>query len=178
MLTRIQVARRLGKSVATVRRMEGTDLHPHVDIGGIHRFDGHEVDCLARQLSKRSGPRSPGIEISAPRRGYGIEQRPSATAELAEANDETDSPREYASSRSQAAELAQLRERVRVLEHELLTRELQSRAAAEQDTLVRARLVDELSEFAESLSTRQLRRAGPELLELMMEFLAPDDSDA
>jgi hypothetical protein len=48
MLTRAGVARRLGKSIATVRRMEGVELHPEVDDRGVHWFDIREVDTLRR----------------------------------------------------------------------------------------------------------------------------------
>ena len=47
-LTRIQVARRLGKSIATVRRLEGRVLFPHRDWRGVHRFDEWEVERLQR----------------------------------------------------------------------------------------------------------------------------------
>jgi uncharacterized protein YlxW (UPF0749 family) len=50
MLTRSQVARRLGRSLATVRRAEGKALHPTVDGRGVHRFDASEVDALAARL--------------------------------------------------------------------------------------------------------------------------------
>lgn len=53
MLTRAQVAERLGKSIATVRRMEGTELHPRRDAAGIHRFSPAEVDAVARVPRKR-----------------------------------------------------------------------------------------------------------------------------
>ena len=46
MLTRASVAKRLGKSIATVRRMEGIELHPIVDERGIHWFEVCEVDAL------------------------------------------------------------------------------------------------------------------------------------
>src|SRR5690606_14384846 len=47
MLTRTGVARRLGKSIATVRRMEGVELHPTRDERGVHHFDPDEVDAVA-----------------------------------------------------------------------------------------------------------------------------------
>lgn len=47
MLTRAGVGRRLGKSIATVRRMEGVELHPTVDGRGVHWFDLREVDAIA-----------------------------------------------------------------------------------------------------------------------------------
>ena len=47
MLTRSQVARRLNKSLATVRRLEGWKLHPRRDANGIHRFDPEEVKRLS-----------------------------------------------------------------------------------------------------------------------------------
>jgi hypothetical protein len=46
-MTRKQVARRLGKSIATVRRIEGMLLHPARDERGVHRFDPDEVEALA-----------------------------------------------------------------------------------------------------------------------------------
>ena len=46
-LTRAQVATRIGASVPTVRRYEGTLLHPEVDGNGVHWFDPKEVTALA-----------------------------------------------------------------------------------------------------------------------------------
>ena len=46
MLTRGQVARRLGKSIATVRRMEGNQLHPARDAHGVLRFAAEDVERL------------------------------------------------------------------------------------------------------------------------------------
>src|SRR4051812_35685490 len=51
MLTRSQVARRLGKSVATVRRIEGILLAPARDRRGVYRFDPADVDDLARDIA-------------------------------------------------------------------------------------------------------------------------------
>jgi len=51
MLTRAGVAKRLGRSLATVRRMEGTELHPSVDDRGVHRFDPDEVDAFTARGS-------------------------------------------------------------------------------------------------------------------------------
>lgn len=48
MLTRGQVAKRLGKSVATVRRLEGRELHPRRDAKGVLRFDPDEVEAVAQ----------------------------------------------------------------------------------------------------------------------------------
>ena len=47
LLSRAQVAGRLGVSVATVRRHEGTLLHPIVDKQGAHWFEPKEVTALA-----------------------------------------------------------------------------------------------------------------------------------
>ncbi|MGC4088728.1 MAG: hypothetical protein QM756_12685 [Polyangiaceae bacterium] len=51
MLTRSQVAGRLGKSIATVRRLEHVYLHPRRDAHGVHRFDPDEVERLATSLA-------------------------------------------------------------------------------------------------------------------------------
>jgi hypothetical protein len=49
-MTRTQVALRLGKSLATVRRLEGVLLHPRRDSLGVHRFDPGEVEDLAEDV--------------------------------------------------------------------------------------------------------------------------------
>jgi hypothetical protein len=49
-LTRSEVAKRLKKSRATVRRLEGVELFPRVDACGVHRFNSNEVDAVARRL--------------------------------------------------------------------------------------------------------------------------------
>jgi hypothetical protein len=53
MLTRSQVAARLGKSIATVRRLEGVHLHPTRDAAGVHRFERDEVEQLASAIARR-----------------------------------------------------------------------------------------------------------------------------
>jgi len=58
-MTRKQVASRLGKSVATVRRIEGVLLYPTRDSRGVHRFDVSEVDALARRVKNGSVQRNP-----------------------------------------------------------------------------------------------------------------------
>jgi len=63
MLTRARVAKRLGRSIATVRRMEGHELHPWTDARGVHQFDSSEVEQLAR--SDR-GHEPHGDELPAP----------------------------------------------------------------------------------------------------------------
>jgi hypothetical protein len=47
MLTRADVAKRIGASIATVRRFEGELLHPAEDPDGTHWFDPKEVTALA-----------------------------------------------------------------------------------------------------------------------------------
>lgn len=49
-MTRQQVARLLGKSVATVRRLEGVLLHPVEDGKGVWRFDPDEVEQLSADV--------------------------------------------------------------------------------------------------------------------------------
>jgi hypothetical protein len=47
-LTRAEVARRLGKSIATVRRLEYRVLHPARDERGVFRFDEADVEHARR----------------------------------------------------------------------------------------------------------------------------------
>ena len=53
-ITRGEVAKLLGKSVATVRRMEGSELHPTVDTKGVNRFAPDDVARVAAQKQKSS----------------------------------------------------------------------------------------------------------------------------
>jgi hypothetical protein len=50
MVTRRQVAARLGKSIATVRRIEGELLHPIRNARGVYLFHVHEVEVLKRAV--------------------------------------------------------------------------------------------------------------------------------
>jgi hypothetical protein len=49
MLTRAEVARKLGKSVGGVRYLEGKILHPRRNVDGVWQFDSLEVERLAAQ---------------------------------------------------------------------------------------------------------------------------------
>jgi hypothetical protein len=66
MLTRTQVAERLGVSVSAVRRMEGKTLHPVQDGSGRWRFASKELgDASAAKPKRRSLKRSDAGEMAA-----------------------------------------------------------------------------------------------------------------
>ncbi len=52
-MTRSDVAKRLGKSIATVRRMEGDKLHPSIDKNRVRHFDPAEVERIATGRTPR-----------------------------------------------------------------------------------------------------------------------------
>lgn len=58
MLTRAGVAKRIGRSIATVRRMEGSSLHPTQDADGVHWFEPREVEVALQQ-------RAAGVDVGA-----------------------------------------------------------------------------------------------------------------
>lgn len=58
-LTRSKVARRLGVSVTTLRRMEGTLLHPQTGEGGVRMFDADEVEAAVIRVRRRERPEEP-----------------------------------------------------------------------------------------------------------------------
>ena len=58
-LTRDDVAKRLGVSISTVRRLEGTRLHPSIDDKSVRRFKASDVERLAKELeSEQRSPRN------------------------------------------------------------------------------------------------------------------------
>jgi hypothetical protein len=58
-LTRDDVAKRLNVSVSTVRRLEGTRLHPLIDDKSVRRFKASDVERLAKELeAEQRSPRS------------------------------------------------------------------------------------------------------------------------
>lgn len=59
-MTRQHVADRLGVSIATVRRMEGKELHPVVGLDGVRRFESDEVEVLLQARLRQA--RSPQPE--------------------------------------------------------------------------------------------------------------------
>lgn len=58
-LTRDDVAKRLDVSISTVRRLEGTRLHPLIDGKGVHRFKASDVERLAKEMeAEQRSPRN------------------------------------------------------------------------------------------------------------------------
>lgn len=89
MLTRSQVARRIGRSVATVRRMEGHSLHPDVGPRGLRLFDSDEVEDVAARIA-RSG-RALGRDT------FGLDRAPAAC------------PSRFASTHAASSEVSRLK---------------------------------------------------------------------
>jgi DNA-binding transcriptional regulator YiaG len=58
LLTRAEVAARLGVSTSTVRRFEGKQLHPCKGADGVNRFDPTEVAALAMKLLGQKPPKT------------------------------------------------------------------------------------------------------------------------
>jgi hypothetical protein len=150
MLTRAGVARRLRKSIATVRRMEGAELHPEVDDAGVHWFHVEEVDAA---LARRRGEQD--CCERAPRVRAHVEEKlhleGSAAAEPSvEVEHQTPAQEEFANAIAEARAWAK-EARAEVLatrrELERLGTELERQALAE----ARARDMHELALARESL---------------------------
>lgn len=56
LLTRAQVARRLGMSLSSVRRMEGEQLKPIVDARGVHHFEETEIQAVFVRVRRARAP--------------------------------------------------------------------------------------------------------------------------
>jgi hypothetical protein len=77
-LTRSEAARRLGVTTTTIRRFEGTRLHPRVAADGTRLFTADEVERLARSRAVTPSPDASG-EVAAEafrlfRLGYTLEE--------------------------------------------------------------------------------------------------------
>jgi hypothetical protein len=154
MLKRSHVAKRLGKSLATVRRLEGVELHPVIGENGVHLFDETEVDEVA--MRGRRGPSDNGSAASP------TTHAPSAwlRAELARrAREEGEDGEHAARLQAQRAEIealdqqrAEERDRVqRIRENE--ERRAQAAARAHLDTIR-----EDVALLLADASPRELRR--------------------
>lgn len=156
----------MGKSIASVRRMEGVELHPVRDERGVHRFDPVEVE----QVASLQGEARPG-------HGGELEELRAELGELRQREEER-SQREWEQQAEQQRRGMQERERQRealwqteqrrraelVAENTHLREELA--AAAE---LAAAR--SELRQTVESLSQRDLERMSDAEQEELAELL-------
>jgi hypothetical protein len=173
MLTRAQVAKRLGKSIATVRRMEGTALHPWRDEAGVHRFHPSEVDDVRQTPSETAVLRSRsewfeeivvGVE-----KGFLDE-----FAYSSKPSTEPPSANEHA-----------LRERLAAAERQLAATDLElERADEREQALVRriSRLreaaTDEVCAFLDTLSPQQVKQIGSQRIRLLLSSLRAIHSGA
>lgn len=174
MLTRGQVAKRLGKSIATVRRLEGRGLHPERDASGVLRFDTKEVELLARQRAV-PGERPRGVAGA----GSWFDDT------LANRDDDGDDEA-TAEDRGDRADRPDFDERVRRAAEEMVRRDSaeRDRVEAERRREQHDREVAELlvaqTEFLtllESCSPREREALldDPELADILDELLETDD---
>jgi hypothetical protein len=178
MLTRAQVARRLGKSIATVRRLEGSQLHPRRDASGVFRFDEAEVSRLAaaRGMGRECqtvipslapagrGARSEWFHARVDHEGAGCD---SDSPDDVEGGVGSSEPCEPVAARKTRL----LEARVRKLEDRLAQAGREESAACEQRR-VQARAVRELLDELGSLSDAELRRLGPEPFAAITDLIA------
>jgi len=160
MLTRSGVAKRLGKSIATVRRMEGVELFPRRDERGVCRFDPDEVERVAR------GERSP-------RRGA----KPHRTAALDLIREEAEAD-EYESEddhwwRDWAKRQSEQVERLEATRQRLEAKRAAERRQREQEQAEweLSRLKAEHHELIESFAPREVQRLSDEDFEALTELL-------
>lgn len=172
MLTRSQVAQRIGRSVATVRKMEGAVLHPRVDQHGVYRFAPEEVEAVAARI------RATGRALDA----APFEARSASSAvppdyfelfakKVNEDDSLTEREEEFERITSERDELRRALEGERRAREQLETRDAQrAREEAAATTAMALNLLDDL----ESLSLRQRRRIlreEPDILETVEALL-------
>jgi hypothetical protein len=164
MLTRGQVAKRLGVSIAAVRAFEGTRLYPTMRAGG-WLFDEDEVDDLVNQRARGGG------RLSTPftERDVSAHDNDDPDEETLDAHDEREM--QLASYQRRVTEAEQ---RESDAKNDLAaSRAKVTEQAARIEALENGKLVSLLSELADefdTLSPRQQRKViqeCPELLELV-----------
>lgn len=130
MLTRSGVAKRLGKSLATVRRMEGVELHPTRDERGVHRFDPDEVEAVARGETSYRGHRADES------RGFDEDDAADSLSELL--------ARREAQQRAEEDDLRRLREREEQERRQAIQREVERQVSTRIEQFEKERLLGEL----------------------------------
>jgi hypothetical protein len=170
MLTRSGVAKRLGKSIATVRRMEGVELHPTRGSNGVHLFDPDEVDAAARGETVDRSHRVSDLAA----RGYldDGEETDGADAETENrvASLEIDLSRQR---RAHAAEVEHVRQEALDRERRVAADRAEAmrtaRAHAERETLAAA-----VGIFVESLTDSELAQLGEHGLDELAALLGSE----
>ena len=143
MMTRAQVAKRLGKSIATVRRLEGVALHPVVDADGVHWFDPDEVERFKQGLARRASGsgRSAWLRAQLHQRtvqpAFDEEDEEDGDDEDVEDGDAPNVLSEEAARRFREDEVARCEQHAREREDDLIARERQ--LAERENRLARER---------------------------------------
>lgn len=171
MLTRSAVANRLGKSIATVRRLEDKVLHPVRDAKGVLWFSEDEVDQLVRHPTPAPSLFSRPITMrdrdSVPDdRGYRLDALLQRVDEL-ERGQQAERAR-VALRVEEAERLAQNAQRE--LEAMERARQEHMRQVAADEAIELMRVRYEALEMLASLSARQLARMEAEDLEALIEL--------
>jgi len=183
MLTRSQVARRLGKSLATVRRLEGSSLHPRRDDNGVHWFDESEVKRLAdsrrttRRMPERAPPQPAECRDRVKRSDWWLQRLERAEPDDVDASSEPEEDEQQGPpDAARSLEMERLESRVRDLEHRLAYHAAEEVRASRVRALEHETIARQLLEELGSLSDRQLRRLGfatlDEVVALVDEALA------
>ena len=162
MLTRSDVAKRLGKCIATVRRMEGVELHPVRDERGVNRFDPDEVEAAAAGRAgegaiHRAGWSSPGDPteyFEDPLERRRDDQGERLYREIAEARDDAElwarrTREEFEAAKAERERAAQLREEA--------TRELREQQQALRQQVEECELAQRVLNMVAQCSNRELR---------------------
>ncbi len=157
MMTRSGVAKRLGKSIASVRRMEGSTLHPRLDSRGFHLFDPAEVEAAAR--GSAPPPREfPSFAHVTPTEG------PADAPWQGDAHSEWDERLRHEVDRARRETERRARERWREAEVQI-RRDAQHKAELE-------RVLSEAVHVLESLSPAMLRHIDDEDIDSLLELAA------
>ena len=177
MLTRMQVARRLGKSLATVRRLEGSVLHPRRDANGIHRFNPAEVEHVAEEAA-----RSPALQLlqkSAPlekKRHLVCQPTRSGRVDVTSRPDRYEGDEDTGASREDrtydTGSLATISGRVQQLEALMATQADDRHFLREKQQGQHLQIACDVIELLDSLSDRQLKKLNPPVFDSLEALLA------
>lgn len=160
----------MGKSIATVRRLEGSGLHPRRDANGVHRFDHIEVENVASRYAALSG------SVHRPNRLSRFSERLRCGGRMNDGKVEQEPAGEERSVTKEVSNSVErerlLEERIKVLERQAAVPKVRQSLRPSGDVRIGIGEIVELIDAVNELSDRELRHLPGEFFQDLDALLA------